>query len=327
MPQHVSMRYQAVLVCTAAVAVSGCVGDWPDPPPIEVETLVAEHEEWRSDRERSLVTPPGGAVLWNGLWDLPQGDTEFGSDSSHVITLAREDAPPLAGVLRREGQVVTLLPAENSGIRLRIEDPEDEDAVVETPVLAPMVLENDRSGQTTTLALGSLGMRIHAEPGSNRLWLRTWDEDMPERETFILPAYFPVRSEWRVSARYEEYDEPRILQFADVTGGLVEYRAPGELVFRLGGKERRLIATARETSTSFFILMWDSTATENTYQGGRYLRAPLPDSTGWTTIDFNRTYNAPCVFTGYSVCSLPPLDNWLRVHVRAGEQRPAKAAG
>ena len=105
----------------------------------------------------------------------------------------------------------------------------------------------------------------------------------------------------------------------------MEYRAPGELVFQLGGAERRLIATAGETSSSFFILMWDSTATENTYQGGRYVRAEFPDSTGWTTIDFNRSYNASCVFTSYSVCSLPPLDNWLRVHVQAGEQRPDKS--
>ena len=217
---------------------------------------------------------------------------------------------------------MTLIPAEGAAIRVRTTDPDDADNVIETPVTGPLVLENDRSGNTTTLALGSLGMRVHMEPGSDRLWLRTWDEDMPERETFTLPKYFEVSDEWRVAARFDEYDEPRTLHFTDVTGGLVEYRAPGELVFRLGGQERRLITTAGENSSSFFILVWDSTATENTYQGGRYLRAPFPDSTGWTTIDFNRTYNAPCVFTDYSVCSLPPLDNWLRVHVRAGEQRP-----
>lgn len=271
------------------------------------------------------MTPPSGAVLWNGLWDLPQGDTEFGSDGAHVITLSAQDSPPVAGLLRREGQVVTLLPAVNSSIHVRKVDSTDDAVVIETPVTEPMILENDRAGKTTTLTLGALGMRIHMEPGSDRLWLRTWDEDMPERESFALPDYFPVANEWRVAARLDEYDDPISLHFADVTGGLVEYRAPGELVFQLGGAERRLIATAGETSSSFFILMWDSTATENTYQGGRYVRAEFPDSTGWTTIDFNRSYNASCVFTSYSVCSLPPLDNWLRVHVQAGEQRPDKS--
>jgi uncharacterized protein (DUF1684 family) len=84
--------------------------------------------------------------------------------------------------------------------------------------------------------------------------------------------------------------------------------------------------TAGATSTSYFIMIWDSTATTTTYQGGRYLRAELADETGWTVIDFNRTYNAPCVFTPHSVCALPPRGNWLSTWVTAGEQRPARPA-
>ena len=319
------MRIHTLLVGAAALVVTGCTADWPDPPPVATETLLADHEEWRSNRERRLVTPPGGSVLWNGLWDIPEGETQFGSDPALPMTLPAEDSPPIAGTLRREGMVVTLLPAPASGIRVRTPDPNDPDAVVETPVAEPLVLENDRSGKTTRLALGSLGMRIHKEPGSDRLWLRTGDEDAPIRETFNLPDYYPVSQDWRVAARFEEYDQPRTLHFADVTGGLVEFRAPGELVFQADGREHSLIATAGVNSSSFFIVMWDSTATVNTYQGGRFLSAPLPDESGWTTIDFNRAYNAPCVFTEYSVCAVPPRENWLELHVTAGEQRPEKA--
>ena len=320
---HVAdMRHTATLVCLASVGLAGCAGDWPDPPPIATETLLAEHEEWRSNRERRLATPPGGAVLWMGLWDLVQGSVDMGSGESNTIVLPAEDSPAFAGTIRREGMVVTLEPAPGSGIKIRTDDPEDEDAVIETPVTEPLVLENDRSGNTTVLTLGSLGMRVHKEPGSDRLWLRTWDEDSPLRETFTLPDYYPVTNDWRVQARFEPFDEPRTLRFPDVTGGEVEYRTPGELRFEVDGREHSLIATAGENSTSYFILVWDSTATVNTYQGGRYLRAPLADEEGWTTIDFNRTYNAPCVFTAYSVCSLPPRENWLELHVTAGEQRP-----
>jgi uncharacterized protein (DUF1684 family) len=320
------MHLNKRMIGAAALLLMGCAVDWPDPPPVANEAFLADHEDWRSDRERRLVTPPGGSVLWNGLWDIPQGETRFGSDPALTMSLPIEDSPPVAGTLRREGQVVTLVPEPASGIRVRTPAPTGEGAMTETPVTEPMVLENDRSGRTTNLALGSLGMRIHQEPGSDRLWLRTWDEDAPIRETFALPDYYPVSQDWRVSARFEEYDEPRILQFADVTGGLIEYRAPGELVFRADGREHSLIATAGVNSSSFFILMWDSTATVNTYQGGRYLSAPLPDENGWTTIDFNRAYNAPCVFTEYSVCGLPPRENWLELHVTAGEQRPDEPA-
>lgn len=298
-------------------ALTACADEWPEPTPVTTETLLQEHEEWRSNRERRQVTPPGGAVLWNGLYPIPQGETAFGSDPDLAITLAAEDSPPMAGTLRRDGQVVTLIPTDGAPVRVRLENPDREQ-----PVTEPLELENDRSGNTTYLALGSLGMRVHSEPGTDRLWLRTWDEDSPLIDTFTLPDYYPVSDEWRVTARFVAFDEPRILRFADVTGGLIEYRAPGELRFRKDGSEHSLIATAGENASSFFILMWDSTATVNTYQGGRYLSAPMPDENGFTTIDFNRAYNAPCVFTAYSVCALPPFENRLGLYVTAGEQRP-----
>ncbi|HUF74727.1 MAG TPA: DUF1684 domain-containing protein [Longimicrobiales bacterium] len=304
------------VIALACLASFACGEPWPAPPPVDAEAFLAEHEEWRTNRERNLVTPPGGPVLWVGLYELAQGATPFGSDPSHPIALPPEDTPPLAGTLHREGQSVHLEPAPGSPVALRGGD----------RISEPMALGSDRSGNTTDLALGSLGLRIHGEPGTDRLWLRVWDEDLPLRETFELPEYFAVADGWRVQARFEPYDEPRPLRVADVTGGTVEYEAPGELVFEVDGREHSLIATGSPTSTSYFVMMWDSTAVSDTYQGGRYLRVPVQDESGWTTIDFNRAYNAPCVFTAYSVCALPPRENWLALHVTAGEKRPDEPA-
>jgi uncharacterized protein (DUF1684 family) len=294
--------------------VAGCVEEWPEVPPVELDAFRSEHEAWRQNREERLVTPPGGSVLWVGLFELPQGATPFGSDPHLPITLPAEDAPPLAGTLYRSGQEVRLEPSEGSPVSLRGE---------EEP-LGPMVLGSDRSGSTTNLALGSLGMRIHGEPGTDRLWLRVWDEDMAARDTFRLPEYYPVDPDWHVRAWFEPYPEAEPLRVPDVTGGMIEYQARGELIFQRDGRDHSLIATAGDNASSFFIMMWDSTATVDTYQGGRYLRADLPDETGWTTIDFNRAYNAPCVFTAFSVCALPPRGNWLELPVTAGEKRPEK---
>lgn len=308
------MRYPALRVLFALPLLAGCVEEWPDVPPVDVATFQADHEEWRSRREERLVTPPGGSVLWAGLFELAQGATPFGSDPELPISLAEEDSPPLAGTLHRTGQEVRFEPSEGSPVRIRGED----------EPLGPTVLGSDRSGNTTNLALGSLGMRIHGEPGTDRLWLRVWDEDMAARDTFRLPEYYAVDPDWNVRARFDPYAEAERLRVPDVTGGTVEYQARGELVFRRDGREHSLIATAGDNASSFFILMWDSTAVNDTYQGGRYLSAPMPDEDGWTTIDFNRTYNAPCVFTAFSVCALPPRDNWLALHVTAGEKRPDK---
>ena len=252
-----------------------------------------------------------------GLWELAQGATPFGSDPDLRIVLPEEDSPLLAGTIHRSGQEIRLAPSAGSPLTIR-----EGERITETTVL-----QSDRSGNTTNLALGSLGMRIHGEPGTDRLWLRVWDEDSAKRETFELPESYPFDTEWRFMAKFEPYPEPRALRVPDVTSGMIEYQTPGELVFRADGREHSLIAVLQsERSTSYFVMMWDSTATVDTYQSGRYLSVPLADEDGWTTIDFNRATNPPCVFSAFSVCALPPPENRLRLAVTAGEKRPDEPA-
>ena len=313
---HAAVGLAVALLCAAAV---GCAGDaWPDPPPVESGVLAAEHEEWRDGRRRSLANPNAGVISWDGLFELREGANTFGSDPSAAIVLPEEDAPLLAGTLYLEDAAVRLVPEAGSGLRLR----DQMSGAAGEAVTEPMPLPDDRSEGTVRLALGSLGMRVHAEPGTERLWLRVWDTDAPRLDAFELPEYFPITNEWRVTARFEPYPEPRTVSLADVRGGTLENTAPGDLVFRVDGAEHRLMAFAGASSRSYFISLWDSTAVTDTYQAGRYMRAPFPGDDGWTTIDFNRAYNAPCAFTPHSVCSLPPRENYLRFPVTAGEKRP-----
>jgi uncharacterized protein (DUF1684 family) len=110
----------------------------------------------------------------------------------------------------------------------------------------------------------------------------------------------------------------------DSTGGTQAWRAPGELVFRVLGQEHRLVAFAEPKDTTFFLIIWDATARTTTYQAGRYMRVPFPDSTGWTVLDFNRAYNPSCVFSPYSTCAFAPPENRLEIAVQAGEKRAVK---
>ncbi len=304
------------LLAVPVLALTACSADpWPDPPPVTAEALAAEHEDWRVYRQGRLVEPPGGAVIWIGLWELHEGEVQFGSDPSLPVALPQEDSPPIAGTLRRTGDEVLLEPAPGAGLHVRGDDGN-------IPLTGPLTVRNDRTDDPTWLVLGSLGMRVHAEMGTDRLWLRAWDEDSPKRETFRLPPFYPVEPEWRMTARMDPYAEPRTMALADVTDGTVANVAQGELVFRIDGREHRLVAFATETSKDYFVMLWDSTATVDTYPGGRYMKVPFPDEDGWTVVDFNRAYNPPCVFTPYSVCSLPPRESRLDVAITAGEKTP-----
>lgn len=250
-------------------------------------------------------------MTWIGLWELHPGAVTVGADSTLPIVLPAGPSPGVAGTLHRSGGDVRFEPAAGAGVRM----------ADGTPINAPLPLANDRTDAPTVLAQGSLRLRVHGEPGTDRLWLRAWDEEHPARETFTLPESFPPDTAWRVSARFDKFEKPRSYRVADVTEGTQAHRSPGELVFRIGGREHRLAAFADSGSTDFFVMIWDSTALTTTYQAGRYLHVPFPDSAGWTVIDFNRAYNPPCVFTPYSTCAFPPAENRLRLAVNAGEKR------
>ena len=110
---------------------------------------------------------------------------------------------------------------------------------------------------------------------------------------------------------------------ADVTGGTIRSRAPGELVFRVGGREHRLIAfgVGEEPQLPGHAARLDRLR-RDPIRWGATCAWPFPDDEGWTVIDFNRIYNPPCAFTVYSVCGFPPRRNRLALAVTAGEKRP-----
>lgn len=295
----------------ALMMCSGCTEQpWPRPPAIPEQQFVSEFQAWREYRRSRLVAPGPGPVTWVGLWRL-SGEMALGADSTLPIILPAAQSARLAGTLRQEDGGIRFEPAV--GARIRLADG--------TPVRASLPMASDRTKAPTTLAIGSLRLRVHGEPGTDRLWLRAWDEEHPDRATFRLPESFPPDTAWRVMARFEQFNEPRDFRVADIAEGTQVYRSPGQLVFRFGGREHRLAAFAEPNDTAFFVMLWDSTAKTTTYQSGRYLRVPRPDTSGWTLIDFNRAYSPPCVFTPFSTCAFAPPENRLTIAVPAGEKR------
>ncbi|MEC9016037.1 MAG: hypothetical protein VYD37_06100, partial [Gemmatimonadota bacterium] len=54
-----------VLTITVLIGIGSCNSEWRDPPTVSQEDFLSEHEDWRSNREQALVTPPSGPVLWS----------------------------------------------------------------------------------------------------------------------------------------------------------------------------------------------------------------------------------------------------------------------
>jgi uncharacterized protein (DUF1684 family) len=275
------------------------------------EAHAADFEEWRTSRRNGLVRPGGGAVTWIGLWELPVGEFAIGADSLLPMVLRGDGMPGTLGTIVRTDDAIRFTPAR--GVTPTLADT--------TPITSTIEVVSDRSLRSTEIGLGSIHFRVHGEPGTERLWIRAWDDSLPRRQTFQLPESYPLSAAWRVAARLDSFPAPKDFRVADVAEGTQSYHSPGELVFRIHGREYRLAVSADSGSRDYFIMLWDSTATTTTYGAGRYLRVPLADSTGWTVIDFNRTYNPPCAFTAFSTCAFPPPENRLPFPVTAGEKR------
>jgi uncharacterized protein (DUF1684 family) len=296
----------------ALLMLVGC-DNWPSPSPMTREAHEADRAQWRESRRNGLVRPGSGAVTWIGLWELTVGEFGIGADSSLPMVLSGNHVLPKLGVISRTDSALRFTPARNA--RVTLDD--------STPLTTTIDLLSDRSRGSTVIGAGSSRFRVHGEPGTDRLWIRAWDEEHPRRATFQLPETFPLSADWRVAARFDAFTAPRDIQVADVAEGTQSYHSPGELVFRIAGREHRLAVSADSGSRDYFIMLWDSTATTTTYGAGRYLRVPLADSTGWTVIDLNRTYNPPCAFTAFSTCAFPPPENRLPFAITAGEKRLA----
>lgn len=94
----------------------------------------------------------------------------------------------------------------------------------------------------------------------------------------------------------------------------------GDVVFEVGAKTYRLQALAGGASGELWLVFGDATNRVETYGGGRFLYTSAPDTEGRLTVDFNRAYNPPCVFSPYATCPLPWPENVLPIRIEAGER-------
>jgi len=74
-----------------------------------------------------------------------------------------------------------------------------------------------------------------------------------------------------------------------------------------------------EVGSGGFTMVGDATTGELTYGGGRYMYVTLPETSGKTSLDFNKLYNPPCSFSAYTTCLYPPRQNHMPFTILAGE--------
>jgi uncharacterized protein (DUF1684 family) len=185
-------------------------------------------------------------------------------------------------------------------------------------VREPVPLTADADGDPTTLRHGTVLFYLIRR--GDRLAIRAKDSASPVRASFEGIEMWPYQEVWRKSARFQRYDPPKQIPVPNVDGTIEATRSPGAVVFEEGGKTYSVDAVAEKEGDDLWLIFGDTTNGDDSYGGGRFLYTKPPAADGSVIVDFNRSYNPPCVFTPYATCPLPPKQNKLPIKVEAGEK-------
>jgi len=254
-------------------------------------------DQWRTQRRARLLSDDGWLTLVGLFWL---------HDGTNVVTLPAN--PPVSARFALQNGRVTLQPS----LRLGIKSP------------TPLRDDTDPNGPTIIRA-GTLSFQVikRGDVKGDRFGIRVKDTRSEARKNFKGLDYFAFNPAFRVTAHFEPYNPPKKIAITNVLGMTSEEISPGALVFNLNGKTFHIDPILEQGETDLFIIFKDSTSGKETYGAARYMYAHPPDAKGNTVVDFNKSYNPPCVFTPYATCPLPPPQNRLPIRVEAGEKKYA----
>lgn len=298
------MKYWTAIVVVIALIALTCACQRPEPVIPDRSGYIESVEQWQHDRLEALKGKDGWLNLVGIYW-LKQGEQTLGSHPSndHVFP---EKAPDFIGTLTLEGERAHFLANE------------DIELYYENSRVHELDLSYDSSESPSYITQGDFAWYIMKRHKSLAIRLR--DYKNPALDAFDhIPAY-PIDPDYVVEAKLRPFDTPETITvktpFQDYTQ---DYGCPGELEFKLKGKQLKLLPFS--SGEGYFIIIADETSAMETYGGGRFMEA-YPDSSGRIILDFNKAYNPPCAITPFAACPMPPPENHLPLKIEAGEKTP-----
>jgi uncharacterized protein (DUF1684 family) len=264
------------------------------------EAYAAGIHEWQHEHETDVRT--GGWLLLVGRYELAPGASSLGSDPGSTMALP-EGAPPRLGVLTRAASVFRFEPAPGVAVTI------DGAAVSGITELSTAHGKGRVAAASFSFAVRKIG---------DDYYVLAQDKENPAARKFKGTEWFPVDAAYSVRAQFVAYAQPQSVPVPMThIESKVVMSSTGDVIFHLHGSQLRLKTFVDEDQ--LFVMFRDRTNGRETYGGGRFLYAPLPQA-GATTLDFNKSFNPFCTVNDYVVCAVVPAENRLGVSVAAGQK-------
>ena len=141
--------------------------------------------------------------------------------------------------------------------------------------------------------------------------------------------FFETDPNFKVDCIITKLKDQSFVDFPTSSGSKRKYRKFTKLecpindtIFVLYTYESKRLLESDKYKDYIFLPFGDYTNGETSYGGGRYLDLQRKDfSNKSVTIDFNLCYNPYCAYsTGYS-CTVPPVENYMKIEIMAGEKK------
>jgi hypothetical protein len=274
----------------------------------EDQSLVKEEMKWREERDKQMRSSTSWLTI-AGLFWLEKGENSFGADSSNKIKLPEGSAPPVAGTFVFKDGTVKVMAQE--GVALKVEG----------KIIKEKVLRGDEvyPEEPDVVELGDLRMWVIRRGERSAIRLR--DLNAAAYKNYKGLDFFPPSAKFKIEAVFVPFPAAKTVTVATVIGTEEEMKSPGYVKFVIDGKEFRLDAfAADDQNKQFFFIFKDETNGAETYGAGRFMTSNVLES-GKVDLNFNRAYNPPCAYTPYATCPLAPEQNWLKIHIEAGEKQ------
>ena len=261
-------------------------------------------EQWRANREARLKADDGWLSV-AGLFWLKGGDNTVGTASDCAMVLPAGSAPARVGVFHFQDGKTSFRAAP--GVAAAVNGKPAESAELKP--------DDDKDGPDV-VSINALTMYVIHR--GDKYGIRLKDRNSEYRRNFNGLHWYPMRPEYRVTAKFVAWPKPKEIPIANILGQTEATPSPGYLEFTLHGVALHLDAVTEDNT--LFLIFRDRTAGKTTYGAGRFLNTDMPKD-GVVELDFNKAYNPPCAFTPYATCPLPPPQNRLAVAIEAGEMK------
>jgi hypothetical protein len=138
-----------------------------------------------------------------------------------------------------------------------------------------------------------------------------------QKAEFTGLKYFPENPELKLTLMLQGISDAAPLLMETSKGETRDYMRYGKVHFIVEGQTVEL--TIYNNEMGLFLPFVDSLQGKETYPAGRYLE-PVDLEDGRFLVDFNLSYNPYCAYNDRWSCPLTPLENHLKVPIRAGEK-------